>query len=349
MVYFWNGHPERMAVLRCVVQVKAFLCCVNLPLKIGFPIPHQGVLNYRDPVFLIGSCFTEDIGLRFRENLFQLMLNPNGILYNPDSVATALKRILNKDHYRQEELFYRNELYHTWYHHGSFSGPNERETLDRINRSLEHARAFLSRKKLHLFITFASMRVFTREGVVVANCHKYPSDHFESVLLNIEDQRVIWTELLEALFAFNPAMKVWFTVSPVRHIRDGIVENARSKARTLELVHQICAISERCSYFPSYEIVMDELRDYRYFERDMAHPNHLAVDYIWDRLIDVIPDAESKTYFADLQRLNTMLNHRVLHPGTNAHKAFESRKTEAMDIFRKQYGRGPSDEPTDPA
>lgn len=311
---------------------------MKLPLKLDFTIPQDPLVNYTDPVLLIGSCFAEEIGSYFAENLFKTVRNPFGVLYNPVSIRRALENILRLKSYDQSELHARQGLYHTWDHHGSFSGPEPGDVLMRINENIQTAHDSLMDPKLQLFITFGGMRVFMRDGSAVANCHKYPGEQFSRELPDIDVETSNWCKLIDELLTVNPGAGIWFTLSPVRHIRDGLVENQRSKALALELIHRLCERYVGCRYFPAYEIVLDELRDYRFYEQDMVHPNALAVEYIWWRLTETVMDDVSRRFLAEGKDLRNRLNHRVLHPGTDSHRKFEQQNTEAIHKFITKYG-----------
>lgn len=286
---------------------------------------------------MLGSCFSEDIGFQFKQALFKTHINPFGVLYNPHSLSIALRRCLIGTRYTADDLVSKGDLFHTWDHHGVFSDVDEEKALDRINTAILHTHNFLKQPKLHLFITFASMRVYTLDGRIVANCHKYPGNSFERRLLDVDEVEQDWNTLLLDLKKTNPEIRVWFTVSPVRHIRDGLIQNQRSKARTLELVHRLCDANDHCEYFPSFEILLDELRDYRFFESDMVHPNQLAIAYIWSRLTETLCDSESIEFLIEWAKLQNILSHRILHHGTQEQQRFEQMKHSEIEKFEQKY------------
>ena len=255
-------------------------------------------IDYATGIVSLGSCFSDEIGRRLQECDFHIEQNPFGTLYNPASVASALRRIMYDCEIGMEDLVEHEGLWHSWHHHGSFSRTTAEECLKVCNNRLHRAHEALKQAGL-LMITFGSAWVYEREGQVVANCHKLPQDNFVRRKLSVDDVVSLWQPLLDELHACYPMLHVLFTVSPIRHIGDGLHGNQLSKATLLLAIDQLVdhdlptpqkkggkmPEAERpwTVYFPSYEIVLDELRDYRFYDPDMAHPSDLAVDVVWDR------------------------------------------------------------------
>ena len=295
-------------------------------------------VTYRDCLILIGSCFADNIGQKMRERKLNVEVNPFGVLYNPLSVASACRRLLKPNLFVEGDLFFYNGLYSSFMHHGKFSDICADDCLDKINGSLTSAAEAFS-KMSKLVITFGTAYVYRlkeqlttqaestcAEGhirKVVANCHKLPAARFERELLTVDMIVDEWVALLEDIWSVNPSLKVVFTVSPIRHLKDGAHLNQISKAMLLLAVQQLeNKYSDRISYFPAYELMMDELRDYRFYADNMLHPSKIAIDYIWERFCGAYMDAETTNVLKEVESINSALNHRSLNPATDAYKHF---------------------------
>ena len=246
----------------------------QLPIQIeSLPQP----IGYQDKIMLTGSCFTEHIGNALRDWKFDTLQNPNGILFDPASVASGIIAYMEGRPYTEKDLVYFNELWQSWQHHSQFSHVDKGAALQGINESLARAHVFLKEAKW-LIITLGSAFSYrlVENDAPVANCHRAPGQIFRKHLMTIEEINTALDGCLYRLFQFNPSLQVIFTVSPVRHIRDGVVENNRSKARLIESVHHLVNKFGRLYYFPAYELVIDVLRDYRFYDIDMVHPNYPA-------------------------------------------------------------------------
>lgn len=238
-------------------------------------------LDFDCGIVALGSCFADEMGARLQMGGFSVDLNPFGTLYNPASIATALERIIDCRELTETDLVQHEGLWHSWHHHGSFSHPTANETLDACNRRLRQAYEALRSAQL-LMITFGTAWVYERDGNIVGNCHKLPASMFTRRRMTVEEIVAQWSPLLKKLSTFNPQLTTLFTVSPIRHMADGAHGNQLSKATLLLAVDELTSAHSTC-YFPAYEIVLDELRDYRFFGPDMAHPTPLAADIVYDR------------------------------------------------------------------
>jgi len=306
---------------------------LDLPYKIPFEFSMTPVINRKSSVLLMGSCFSEHIGRRLERALVNMDLNPFGVLYSPVVIAEDLQRLIKNELITEGELILNGNLYHSWFHHGRFSGRNKAEVLGAMNDRIEKANTLLAEEDVTVLITFGSAHAFRRGDQLVANCHKYPASEFEQVLLPLEEMVEQWKETLDQLFSFNGNLKVVFTVSPVRYLKDGIIANNRSKSRLIELCHILSEYSESAQYFPAFEIVNDELRDYRFFEKDMTHPNEIAVDYVWRRFIETCFDEGRKEIHKAWEPLERAALHRSLHPGTEADLAFKESTLQKLNAF----------------
>ena len=264
-------------------------------------VPPMGVsIGMEDGIVTMGSCFADAIGTRLEEGGFRVERNPFGTLYNPASVAAALERLIDCQEITQADLVEHEGLWHSWHHHGAFSRPTAQECLDACNIRIHQAHKALSTAKM-LMITFGTAYVFgltpqppllSREGErkVVANCHKLPAAMFERRRMTVEEIVDIWRPLMERLAVFNPRLSVVFTVSPIRHLADSAHGNQLSKSSLLLAVDELVTVFNyqlSVYYFPAYEIVMDELRDYRFYGPDLAHPSPLAEEIVYERFQQV--------------------------------------------------------------
>lgn len=283
-------------------------------------------IGYHDPVVMLGSCFTENTGAKLERYLFDVTINPFGVVYNPLSIKNSIYALLHKEKYAPADLQQQNELWFSFDHYTKFSDPDPDAALDKINRAFIPAKIKLATAG-HLLITFGTAYVYALKetGRVVSNCHKIPAAQFSRRILPVEEIVQQTGEMVEALLAVQPGMKIILTVSPVRHIKDGFTENQRSKASLLLAAGQLVTLfPETCSYFPSYEIMMDDLRDYRYYANDMLHPNEQATEYIWSLFRDSNISDEAAGVIEQLEPLLNAMNHRPLHRNTKAWSAFEN-------------------------
>lgn len=252
--------------------------------------PMPFAVDFTMGIVSLGSCFSDEIGRRLQEGDFHVELNPFGALYNPASIAAALQRLMEDREIGSEDLVEHEGLWHSWHHHGSFSRAMAEETLDACNDRIHQAHKALKEASL-LMVTFGTAWVFEKEGSIVANCHKLPPQIFVRRRMTVEEIVALWKPLLQKLAEFCPKLNVLFTVSPIRHMADGAHGNQLSKSTLLLAIDELVNTPNPpsrgdeggCYYFPAYEIVLDELRDYRFFDAKMTHPTPLAVDIVWER------------------------------------------------------------------
>lgn len=286
------------------------------------PKPFDTKVRHEHKLFLAGSCFTEQIGAKLAVHKFRIIDNPNGILFNPVSIAKSVISYIDHKIYSEADLFYTNELWGSWEHHTRFSSLEKEETLNKINESQEAAHTFLKDADW-LLLTLGSAFVYELENhQVVANCHKVPTDKFRKRLLSPEEVITTLDTLIHRLKVFNPGLKIIFTISPVRHLRDGFVENNRSKATLIHSVHHLVDKFEGLYYFPAYELIIDDLRDYRFFAEDMVHPNYAATNYVWEKFVASCIDQPSQELMKEINIINAAKNHKAFNPASEAHKKF---------------------------
>jgi len=295
-------------------------------------------IDHSTKLLAMGSCFAEHIGGRLIKNHFDIILNPFGISYHPLVLHQQLFKLTNNQLYQEKDLVRYNDLWHTWDHHSRFSNTDKDLVLDSINNELIAAQNQFE-KLDHLLITFGSSYGYQlkKEGSLVSNCHKYPGDHFNKFLSNTDELIVAWTELIHLLKQKNKHLKITLTVSPVRHKKEGLVENNRSKARCLLLCEKLVEEFTDCYYFPAYEIVLDELRDYRFFNSDLVHPSDQAVQFIWEKYGSLFFNNTTQEINKKLTEFNNASTHRPFQPNSNAHQLFLKSNLEKLKDFEVEY------------
>lgn len=294
--------------------------------------------SYRDKILLTGSCFSEEIGNKMNELKFNILQNPNGILYDPLSISEALFSYIENKPVVEDDLFELNGLWHSWKHHSDFSGINKQEVLEKINRSQSKAHLFLKETRL-LIITLGTAYHYQlkKNNIPVANCHKAPSSLFQKNLLSVEQIISSFSKVLDDLKIFNPDLKIIFTVSPVKHVKDGVVENNRSKSRLIEVVHVLVDGVENTFYFPSYELVVDVLRDYRFYKNDLVHPNDSAINFVFEKFYNSLLDDEGKKILEKIKRIMNAVNHRPFIKESNAHQKFITSQVENIRKVERDH------------
>lgn len=294
-------------------------------------------IDYRDKILLVGSCFTEHIGDSLADLKFQVMQNPNGIVFDPSTVATSIVSYIENKKYAAGDLIFLNGLWQSWQHHSRYSGMNRDEVLHTVNESQQRAHLFLKEAQWLIITLGTSFSYRLKESGPVANCHRAPADWFNKYLMKTEETITELDTTLYRLFRFNKDIRVIFTVSPVRHARDGIVENNRSKARLLEAVHHLTDKFDRIHYFPSYELVIDVLRDYRFYDIDLVHPNYQATRYVIEQFMKHYVNESSVELSKEIEKIVMARKHRPFQPETEAHKRFlqlhKERTKALMDAY----------------
>lgn len=302
-----------------------------------FPTQFEKKIRHEHKLLLIGSCFTEQIGTKLANHKFTVLDNPNGILFNPASIAKSVNSYINNRQYDESDLFYQNECWNSWEHHSRFSNPDKEKCLSGINESQARAHAFLKSADW-LLITLGSAFVYELENNnVVANCHKVPTDKFKKGLLPIEEISTDLQRMIEDVTAFNSKINIIFTISPVRHLRDGFVENNRSKAVLINAVHKLIDTNNNCFYFPAYELIIDDLRDYRFYAEDMVHPNYAATNYVWEKFLSVCVDEQSLQLMKEIAVIAAARNHKPFNPASELHKKFLQTNLEKINKLQHQF------------
>ena len=305
------------------------------PFKSPIKISHQ------DKVLCIGSCFAEHIGERLIYSKIPTSLNPFGIVYNPISIAGSLELLLQTDFIfseKNDQLVESPIGWNSFSHHGQFSHPEKEVVIEKINHALAKTRDFLN-NTTKLILTFGTANVFVykKTGQIVANCHKVPQQEFEKRRLSIDEITKSITVILHKLKKAFPHLEVITTVSPVRHIKDGLVENQRSKATLVMALNQLVEENDFVHYFPSYELLLDDLRDYRFYKKDMIHPTDMAVDYIWEYFSKTWFSQETNDLNQKIKKIRMAASHRPFQPDSPNHLAFVKKQLMLIKEIEAEY------------
>ncbi|MFM8805808.1 MAG: GSCFA domain-containing protein [Sphingomonadales bacterium] len=317
----------------------------QLPLDIKKP---DGLLGYGQPLLMVGSCFTEQIGNGLGELKFPVLQNPHGILFGPDAVCRSIHSYIENKTYTEADLFYFQECWHSWDHHSRFSSTNQQDCLAAINASQQEAHAFIQ-KTDWLVITLGSSFCYKlteqadRAGHPirhqVANCHRAPQQWFSKELMTVEEIETLLRDCFTAFYKLRPHARIVVTVSPVRHIRDGSVENNRSKSRLFEALQRLEEKAVPFYYFPAYELVIDVLRDYRFYDIDLVHPNYAATSYVLEQFMQQVVSSETRSLAEQIKKIVTAMRHRPRQPHTIAHRQFLLQQLAVTQALQEQYPR----------
>ncbi|MBK9338358.1 MAG: GSCFA domain-containing protein [Lewinellaceae bacterium] len=295
-------------------------------------------LAHTDRLLLVGSCFTEHIGAYLAAAKFQMRVNPNGIVYNPVSIAATLQALQQEQADAEKLLFEHQGLWHSWAHHGRFSHPDREVALQNIETAHRETAAFFKNtNRLLLALGTADVFCLRETDQVVANNHKAPANWFWQRRLTIAETVNTLENALVQWHAGKPERNVLLTVSPVRHLRGGLVENQRSKAVLVLACAELCERLDFVHYFPAYELLLDDLRDYRFYAADMVHPTDTAVDYIWDYFAEAFFSSETRSLLAQIAKIRTAVAHRPFHPDTPEHHAFARQQLELIQKLTHQH------------
>ena len=295
-------------------------------------------INHKNKSVFIGSCFAENIGNKFLQYKFPADLNPFGVIYNPISVKKSLEILIEKKSFGKKDLYFHNENWFSFYHHSSFSDIEQNNCLEKINTRILSSSDFLEKADF-LFITFGTSYVYEliESQQIVSNCHKLPAKHFNRYLLSVDEIVENLKELIEKLHQFNKNLKIVLTVSPVRHWKDGARENQISKSTLIIAINELMKEFRQIEYFPAYEIVMDELRDYRFYDEDMFHPNATAINYLWKKFNDIYFNNRTKQLCSEINKLIQAMGHKPFNPHSENHKKFLKSHFEKTILLNKQY------------
>jgi hypothetical protein len=299
------------------------------------PSPHK--ITYSDKVMFIGSCFAAYMGERMKISKMPVMINPAGTVYNPVSVLNTLDSVISGKIISQADLFNYDGTWLSFFHYTDFTSDDPETLKNKINDQTLSAMDFLG-KSGFLFITFGTARIYRwkKSGIIVSNCHKIPDSQFETELITVTDIVSQWDGFLDRLAAFNPNLKVVFTISPVRHWKDGAHGNQVSKSVLFLAVEELLKHKIKAQYFPAYEFLIDDLRDYRFYGDDMLHPSASAVDYIWEKFTDSYLDPSTVTLQNEILKITKACNHRFITDSLSRRKVFAEKILKQITEIQKR-------------
>ncbi len=311
------------------------------PLRTSFEIEApKFYISHNNHCFFIGSCFSDNIGNFFDKYHFKNLINPFGVVYNPISIHNTLKRIAEAKIYTPSDLHQHNDYWFSFDHYTAFDDIDQKRCLKKLNDTMQNAITFFNSTDLFI-ISFGTSFIYKHisSQKIVSNCHKMPSTEFEYSLMSFEMTKTELNSILDLIKKQRPNAQVLFTVSPIRHWKDGAILNQQSKSLLLLAIADVVKENESLTYFPAYELVMDDLRDYRFYAEDMIHLNQTAVGYIWERFADTFFESHTKELFTTLQPLINMMNHRPQHKD---HQSFELFKNTALKTIQSIQLKIPS-------
>ncbi len=295
-------------------------------------------IDYNSKMVSLGSCFAVNIAEKFTYYKFQNTVNPFGILFHPLAILEIIRRTVDEDFFTESELFFYNERWHCFDVHSDLSNANKEDLLQNLNQSLLDLKSHIKAAS-HILITYGTAWVYKEKTSqkIVANCHKVPQPQFEKELLSAAQIEAAVGDTIGLLLKVNPNVNVVLTLSPVRHLKDGFIQNQQSKANLITGIHQtINHQPTTVNYFPSYEIMMDELRDYRFYDEDMIHPNQTAIDYIWERFVATSITAESLPVMEEVSSIQKALAHKPYNPDSESHQKFLLKLNQRISKLREK-------------
>ena len=296
-------------------------------------------IDYNSKIVSFGSCFAENMGDKLLYYKFQTQVNPFGIIFNPFSIEKLIERVVLQRYFTKDDIFFFNERWHCYEVHSELSDADAEVVLSKLNRILSDTQKQLQ-QATHIIITYGTSWVYRHieTNAIVANCHKVPQKQFSKELLSIDSIQKSIQNTVSLIATLNPKCNFIFTVSPVRHLKDGFVENQVSKAHLIAAIYATTNTKQQTlNYFPSYEIMMDELRDYRFYADDMMHPSPMAIDYIWELFAATQIDASAITTMELVQTIQKGLAHRPFNPNSESHQKFEANLKEKIATLEAQY------------
>ncbi|PWH84490.1 GSCFA domain-containing protein [Algibacter marinivivus] len=311
---------------------------MNLQTKIKLEKQSNNQIDFNSNIFLLGSCFSENIGKKLDYFKFQNFQNPFGILFHPKAIDALIKNSIESKQYTEKDVFFHNEQWHCFDIHSKLSCSSKEDLLNKLNSQIELTSTQI-KESTHIIITLGTSWVYRdiNTDSIVANCHKIPQKQFKKELLSVEAVSNSLKNSLSLIRSMNNNASIIFTVSPVRHLKDGFVENTQSKAHLIAAIHQV--VKNQSFYFPSYEIMMDELRDYRFYNEDMIHPNQLAINYIWDIFKTVWVSDKSFNIMDEVDTIQKGLQHKPFNPQSQSYKTFLQNLEAKKRVLQSQFPR----------
>ena len=300
--------------------------------------PGQFKIDHANTLLSIGSCFSEHIHERLKDAGFNSRCNPNGIVYNPISIGTQLLGLLSQRIWAEEDILFDQGLYHGIHHHGNFSGISKEGVLKNMNETASTFRSYIS-KMDRLIVTFGSAITYTHTltSQLVANCHKIPASQFIRKILSPEERVSASQQWIEDFHRARPELQILLTLSPVRYLKEGFTDNMLSKASLYLMIQTLCSQYDFVHYFPSYEILLDDLRDYRFYKDDMIHPGDQAINYIWNKFSRSYFEEDTLLINEKIEKLHRARLHRPHHQDSADHLRFKIKLEEEINLFKQKY------------
>ena len=310
---------------------------MNLQTKIILKKETKNRINYNSKLVLLGSCFSKNIGNKLTYFKFQTHQNPFGILFHPKAIENLITNAINEKEYVSKDLIFQDERWHSFDAHSNLSSSNQEILLKKLNSSVQATNKKL-KKATHIIITLGTSWVYRsiETGAVVANCHKIPQKKFSKELLSIVEINKSLKTIISLLKSINKDINVLFTVSPIRHLKDGFIENTQSKSHLIAAIHNIVDC-KNVSYFPSYEIMMDELRDYRFYSEDMIHPNKIAINYIWEKFNETWFEENTGSIMKEIELIQKGMAHKPFDKNSEKHQNFLQNLESKKEKIRTQF------------
>ncbi len=298
---------------------------MNLQTQLPLKKQLKNQISYSSNILLLGSCFSENIGDKLNYFKFQTSQNPFGILFHPKAIENLVLKAIHKKKYQEKDLIYQNERWHCFDAHSNLSSSNKITILNNLNSAISSAETKL-KEASHIIITLGTSWVYRyiKNDEIVANCHKIPQKKFLKEILSVRKITQSLEALMASIKSVNKNATILFTVSPVRHLKDGFIENVRSKSHLISAIHNVINNRKNTYYFPSYEIMMDELRDYRFYTEDMIHPNKIAIQYIWEKFIETWFTEDAKKVMKEVETIQKGLTHKPFNKNSEEYKKFKA-------------------------
>ncbi|MDR6763907.1 lysophospholipase L1-like esterase [Flavobacterium sp. 2755] len=297
-------------------------------------------IDYNSKILSVGSCFAENMAEKFDYFKFQNVTNPFGIIFNPVSIEKLFGRVCKEELFTEKDVFFHNERWHSFEVHSDLSNADRQELLETLNKAITETNKKI-KEATHIIITFGTSWIYRNieSTEIAANCHKVPQKQFSKELLSVEIIQKSIQNTIDLIQVLNPNINFIFTISPVRHIKDGFVENQLSKSYLFAALHAALNTEHlklNTEYFPSYEIMMDELRDYRFYNEDMLHPNQIAIDYIWKLFSENYISQESISTMQEVDEIQKSLRHRSFNPESEQHQKFLAKLQQKMNLLEEK-------------
>lgn len=311
---------------------------MKLQTQISIPEEKHNPIDYHSTILLVGSCFSMNIGNKLAYYKFQTTQNPFGILFHPKSIEKLITNTVNEKEYTEKDIFFLNERWHCFDAHSNLSSVDKNELLSNLNSAIKSTHHQI-KKSSHIIITLGTAWTYRNieTNTTVANCHKVPQKKFVKEILSIDEITECLEGIISLIKSINKNASFVFTVSPIRHLKDGFIENQQSKSHLISAIHQIINNRKKTHYFPSYELMMDELRDYRYYEEDMIHPNRTAINYIWNKFSGVWITEKSKETMKEISTIQNGLSHKPFNPNSIQHQQFIKKLENKIENLKKTH------------